>query len=38
VFVSRTASGQAASEFDDLVSWGSRYNVIGQLSAAGQLP
>jgi len=38
VFVSRTASGQAASEFDDLVSWGSRYGVISQLSTAGQLP
>ena len=38
VFVSRTASSQAASEFDDLVSWGSRYSLISQLSAAGQLP
>jgi len=38
VFVSKTTSGQAGSEFDDLVSWGSRYGVISQLSAAGQLP
>jgi hypothetical protein len=38
VFVSRTVSAQTGSEFDDIVSWGSRYNVISRLSAAGQLP
>jgi type II secretory pathway pseudopilin PulG len=38
VFVEKTASGQTGSEFDDLVQWGSRYIVIGRLSAAGQLP
>ena len=38
VFVNRTASGQTGTEFDDLMLWGSRYNVVGRLSAAGQLP
>lgn len=38
VFVEKTISEQAGSEFDDLVVWGSRYNVIGRLSATGQLP
>jgi len=38
VFVSKTASDQTANEFDDLVLWGSRYEVIGQLVSAGQLP
>jgi type II secretory pathway pseudopilin PulG len=38
VFVERTISGQTGSEFDDLVAWGSRYNVMGRLSATGQLP
>ncbi len=38
VFVNRTVSGQTGSEFDDLLLWESRYDVIGKLSAAGQLP
>jgi hypothetical protein len=38
VFVSRTVSGQTGSEFDDLLIWESRYDVLGRLSAVGQLP
>ena len=38
VFVSKVASGQTASEFDDLLLWGSRYTVIDKLTVAGQLP
>jgi prepilin-type N-terminal cleavage/methylation domain-containing protein len=38
VFVSKVASGQTTSEFDDLLLWGSRYSVIGKLTSAGQLP
>jgi hypothetical protein len=38
VFVSKTVSGQTGSEFDDIMVWGSRYNVVSRLTAAGQLP
>jgi type II secretory pathway pseudopilin PulG len=38
VFVSKPASSQSATEFDDIVQWGSRYGVITRLSSAGQLP
>ena len=38
VFVDRTVSAQTGSEFDDIMVWGSRYNVVSRLSAAGQLP
>jgi len=38
VFVSAPASNQAGVEFDDLLRWESRYSVVGQLTAAGQLP
>jgi prepilin-type N-terminal cleavage/methylation domain-containing protein len=38
VFVSKVASGQTTSEFDDLLLWGSRYTLIDKLTAAGQLP
>jgi type II secretory pathway pseudopilin PulG len=37
VFVSRVNSS-GTLEFDDLVLWASRYNVVSQLIAAGQLP
>lgn len=38
VFVSKIASGQTTSEFDDLLLWGSRYTLIDKLTSAGQLP
>ncbi len=37
VFVSRVNS-QKDVEFDDLMLWSSRYNIISQLTASGQLP
>ena len=38
VFVSRTVSGQTGAEFDDVMLWDSRYDVLSRLSAVGQLP
>jgi type II secretory pathway pseudopilin PulG len=38
VFVSRVNSAQTGSEFDDLLAYSSRFSVISQLTAAGQLP
>jgi len=37
VFVSRVNSS-GTLEFDDIVLWASRYNVVSQFIAAGQLP
>ncbi len=38
VFVSRTESGQAGSEFDDIVTWVSPSTLYGELVSAGRLP
>jgi hypothetical protein len=38
VFVSKIASGQTTTEFDDLLLWASRYTLIDKLTSAGQLP
>jgi len=38
VFVSRTESGQAGNEFDDLVTWVAPSTLYGQLVGAGRLP
>jgi len=38
IFVSKVKTGGTGPEFDDIVLWTSRYNVLAQLTAAGQLP
>jgi type II secretory pathway pseudopilin PulG len=38
VFVSRANSNRESGEFDDILLWPSRYNIISQLTVAGQLP
>jgi len=37
-YVSKTASDGGGNEYDDLMTWASRYTVIGRLVSAGQLP